>query len=184
MERCAIVDVCQSEILTLCIWHLSTQAVLLSPGVQGVPWHKKTVHSQKKFSVEVQRANLTCDVISIRLRRLEPWPISDDYSNFAPVTWHVSYKITTLWFIPMKVKVFLVAIMGRKCFKPNMTPFSDPEQILCTQVMSHLAWWNFLLILALWDRHINLFFLAHASKKKRKSTQWVSFQELKYWKYM
>ena len=30
------------------------------------------------------------------LRWFKPWPISDKYSNFAPITLHVSYKITTL----------------------------------------------------------------------------------------
>ena len=32
---------------------------------------------------KVQRVDLTCDVTSIRLRWFDPWPISDEYSNFA-----------------------------------------------------------------------------------------------------
>ena len=50
----------------------------------------------EKILVKVQRADFTCDVTSIRLRWFVPWPISNKYSNFAPVTWHVSYRITTL----------------------------------------------------------------------------------------
>ena len=46
---------------------------------------------------KVQRADLTCDVTRIRLRRFEPWSISNKNSNFAPVTWHVSDKVTTLY---------------------------------------------------------------------------------------
>ena len=34
-------------------------------------------------SYKVQRADLTCHVTSIRLRWFEPWPIRDEYSNFA-----------------------------------------------------------------------------------------------------
>jgi hypothetical protein len=45
---------------------------------------------------KVQRADLTCDVTSIRLRWFDAWPISNEYSNFAPVTWHAFYKITAL----------------------------------------------------------------------------------------
>ena len=32
---------------------------------------------------KVQRADLTCDVTSIKLRWFDPWPISVEYSNFA-----------------------------------------------------------------------------------------------------
>ena len=49
---------------------------------------------------KVQRADLTCDVTSIRFQRFDPWPISNEYSNFAGAcAGHVTrffYKITTL----------------------------------------------------------------------------------------
>ena len=49
---------------------------------------------------KVQRADLTCNVTSIRLRWFEPWPIRDEYSNFAGAyCWSRDtffYKITTL----------------------------------------------------------------------------------------
>ena len=54
----------------------------------------------KLQSLKVQRADLTCDVTSIRLQWFDPWPISNEYSNFAGAcTGHVTfflYKITTL----------------------------------------------------------------------------------------
>ena len=36
-----------------------------------------------KIQVKVQRADLTCDVTSFRVRWFEPQPIRDEYSNFA-----------------------------------------------------------------------------------------------------
>ena len=54
---------------------------------------------------KVRRANLTCDVTSIKLRCFDSWPISDENSNFSPVTWHVSFKITTLpWVLSANIR--------------------------------------------------------------------------------
>ena len=59
-------------------------------------WNKRTGQVIFQNIIIVQRADLTCGVTSIRHRWFEPRQISDKYSNFAWVTWHVSYKITTL----------------------------------------------------------------------------------------
>ena len=57
-------------------------------GVHKLRWHEKVGrYLVKNFhflsSFKGQRADLTCDVTSIRLQQFEPWPISDEYSNFA-----------------------------------------------------------------------------------------------------
>ena len=39
--------------------------------------------TQNDLAIKVQRADLTCDVTSFRLRWFEPRPIRDEYSNFA-----------------------------------------------------------------------------------------------------
>ena len=75
---------------------------------------------------KVQRADLTCDVTSIRLRWFDPWPISDKYSNFAGVcAGHVKcffYKITTLSTI-FFLKVFFIYPLVHSCYWSGKTTF-------------------------------------------------------------
>jgi hypothetical protein len=67
-----------------CIHNLTTARYVFFKRKQL--WHC----ASRAYFCKVQRADLTCDVTSIRLRCFDTWPISDEYSNFAPVTWHVS----------------------------------------------------------------------------------------------
>ena len=78
------------------------------PGqIQNISISKESnYHSScKGFFSKVQMADLTCDVTSIRLQCFDPWPISDEYSNFARacaghVTRFFFYKIMTLlWYL-------------------------------------------------------------------------------------
>ena len=80
--------------------------------------------------VKVQRADLTCDVTSIRLQWFDPWPISDEYSNFAGAC---DGHVTRFFFI----KLQLYLILSR----PSVSKSSGEE---CLWYYNHINWVPFM----------------------------------------
>ena len=68
------------------------------------------------ITIKVQRADLRCDVTRIRLQWFEPRTISNEYSNFDTVTWHVSYKVTTLTKISVMINMVCMRSGVKKYF--------------------------------------------------------------------